>query len=361
MIFPSRQAYRDSWSRAEVEDPQVPLSVDLELAAVCNLECPFCFIADSKFDSFIREKSADGKPRARFMPTELAFALIDQCADLGVPALKLNWRGESTLHPYYSAILKYAAGRIRIVGIDMHGQVVGPAFHDLLVNTNAYCKDSALDGLMAATKVMVSHDSLDPTLYSKMRVKSDLARVKAVVHELIRRGHQNLWVRRVVSEANRHERFYEAVRQEYGDSVRVSQHFCFDRNAAEHHQLWDPEQQKFLDAAAYGRKYCAYPSQRLVVAASGNVMPCCIDLQESIIVGHVPEQSLASIWQSYRMVELRSVLRRGQLGELPSTYKCQACESWMAYDAPQRAFVGDVEVKSTEQEQSALEGLRVQA
>ena len=345
-MYADKDFYRAAWGKAYTEDPPVPLNVDLELASVCNLECPFCFYADKNWDAFIREKGTDGKPRARFMPTELALRIIDQAAELGVPALKMNWRGESTLHPGYQSILEYA-GLHSYYGPNpkptfattapegMQGfDLKSPRFHDILVNTNANCPDSAIIGLMYATKVMVSLDSLVPETYAKMRVGGKLERAKEVIKEIIRRRHPNLWVRRVLTKDNLDEPFARMVRDEFGDYPHISEHYCKDRNEASKHQVECVHDSR--------RTYCGYPSQRVVVASSGLCYPCCVDLAEEMPIGDVKTQSLKEIWESHQVKALRSELRAGNL----KSKACQNCTSWMSYDAPQRQYVQDVEVKA---------------
>lgn len=342
MSYPTYQSYRDAWNKAYEEDPPVPLNIDLEIASLCNLRCPFCFIPDPKFEEFISQKSDDGKPLRRIMPTEMAFKIIDQAAEIGVPALKMNWRGESTIAPNYSEIVKYARSlgeHVYYGGNDSNGfdQEVEPVFHEILANTNANCPDKALDGLMACTKVMVSLDSMVPETYAQMRVGGKLERAKEVISELIRRGHPNVWVRRVLTKLNYKEKFFEQVKEIWGENVHVSQHFCFDRNAKNSSEVagCDHDEDK-------KRRYCGYPSQRLVITSTGLVYPCCIDLHETLPVGDIRKQSLMEIWQGEPIKRLRKDLRSLDVGMWHKT--CINCESWMSYDAPQRDFVQDKEL-----------------
>lgn len=338
-MFKSRDEYRAAWDAAEKQAPPVPLNVDIELASVCNLTCPFCFISDSKFDEMIKQPSQDGKSRRRLMDTALALRVIDEAAAIGVPAVKMNWRGESTLHPDYHEILALAARTPNPSAKRCSCHMFGahPAFHDILVNTNANCKDEAIPGLMAATKVMVSLDSLNPATYAVMRRGGSLDRAKAVIHELIRRGHPNLWIRRVLAKENKHEPFFNQVRAEFGEAVKVSEHFCFDRNTGSSHEAVGCDHD-----ADGGRTYCGYPSQRIVVSSSGLCYPCCIDLHETMPVGDLRHQTLLEVWNGEPMSRLRAGLKAGSY----KSEACKNCVSWMSYDAPQRAKVQDIEVKA---------------
>jgi Predicted Fe-S oxidoreductases len=321
-IYSSQESYRDAWQKAATEDPPIPLNVDIDLASTCNLRCPSCFIPDPKFEEFISQKSSDGKSLRRLMPKEMAFKIIDQCAEIGVPALKFNWRGESTLHPDYSQIVKYAQNK--------------NSFLELLANTNANCSDKTIDGLMNCTKVMVSLDSMVPETYAQMRVGGNLGKAKEIIWELVRRGHPNLWIRRVLTKLNAKENFFEHVKKEWGEKVKVSEHSCFDRNATQSHELSGCDHDQNTK-----RKYCEYPSQRMVVTSRGFCYPCCIDLKETLFMGDIHRQSILEIWQGEKFKALRKNLRSLKTETWSET--CKNCESWMSFDAPQRDFVQDRE------------------
>lgn len=274
------------------------------------------------------------------MPKEMAFKIIDECASIGVPALKFNWRGESTMHRDYSEIARYAAAKRSVFPLEGIGdnRAAGnaPSFIELLANTNGNCPPSAIDGLMAMTKVMISLDSMDPETYPKMRRGGQLAKAKETIWALVREGHPNIWVRRVLADLNQHEDFVGAVKHEWGESVKVSEHFCFDRNKTESHERAGCDHDDGLK-----RRYCGYPSQRIIVASTGLVYPCCIDLHETMPVGDIRKQTISEIWEGEPLERLRGELKRGEF----VSKACQNCESWMAYSAPQRDFVQDKEIR----------------
>lgn len=347
-MFQSRESYRAAWQTAYVNDPPVPLNLDIELAAVCNLACPFCFWGESDFNEAMKKSAKDGKPLKRLMPTSMAIKLIDEAAEIGIPAIKFNWRGESTIHPEYSTILRHARTKTRdnltltgtyapglLQSASASGGLV-PAFHDLLVNTNGNCREHAIDGLMNATKVMISLDSLLPDTYAKMRVGGDLTSAIRTVRTLVERGHPNVWVRRVVTKENKDEPFAFLARQVFGANVKISEHAVFDRNENEQHMAND------VIVPDIPRTYCGYPSQRLMIAATGDVFPCCVDYDGTIKVGEYPKQSLLEIWEDEPMVRLRATLRANELSKAPE--KCRNCTSWMAYKAPERELVHDREI-----------------
>ena len=108
-----------------------PLSLDLELAAICDLACPYCFR-----QTYVTPD--------KIMPKELAFELIDQAAEIGIPSIKFNWRGEPLLHPNINEIIKYAKEK---------------GILDTIINTNA----TRLNDRMAKNLI---DSGLDQIIYS---------------------------------------------------------------------------------------------------------------------------------------------------------------------------------------------------
>lgn len=319
-MFKTYQEYRNAWSNAYQKDPEVPLNLDLELAALCNLACGSCSWGESDFAKGMLSPAPDGKSKKRLMPTDMAMRLIDEAAGMGVPAIKLNYKGESTLHRDFTTIAKHAASK---------------GFHEVLLNTNGNCPPSAIEGMMACTKVMVSLDSTDPAIYPKVRIGGNYETAVGTIRELIKRGHPNLWVRRVVGALNKGEDFVSRAKEMFGADTKISEHFAFDRN-------------KDFKASIHGdnpedweRAYCGYVSQRLIITAYGLILPCCIMWGDEYVIGEYPTMSLVDAWASDRRKNLAKTLRANDLQNAPDI--CKKCTSFMAYKRPERAYVQDVE------------------
>ena len=254
------------------------------------------------------------------MNTDLAKRMIDEADDMGIPALKFNWRGESTLHQDFTEILKYANHK--------------KSFYDIIVNTNGNVPDHAMKGLLYTSKVVVSVDAFGKDTYRTMRKGGDIRTVCNTINYLIEHGHDNIWIRRVITKKNQQEEFVQIAKDAFGDKVKISEHYCFDRNKKETHQTTKKTTK---------RLYCGYPSQRLVIATDGMVYPCCVDYDESMPVGDVSKMGLMDIWQSPKMVDLRFLLRKKQFE--PWMDQCENCTSWMSYDSIERQFIQDRAVR----------------
>jgi len=64
-------------------------------------------------------------------------------------------------------------------------------------------------------------------------------------------------------------------------------------------------------------KACTYPFEMLVVCSDGSVAPCCYDMDCTMRLGDVREQSLAEVWRAAPLRDLRADMRRGALGRRP--------------------------------------------
>lgn len=294
------EQYRAAWDNAPTITPNIPMNVDIELSAACNLKCPFCFL---------QNKAYNHKPS--FMLANLAMDIIDEAKAAGIPAVKMNWRGEPTIHPMFSSIMEYAKSA---------------GFLDILINTNGNFKEPAIDGLMCATKVIVSVDSMEQLTYHKMRPGGNLMRVLNNVTRLLEAGHGNVWIRRVVTEDNRAEDFVGLVRAAFGNLVKISEHGVFERGR----DTTKPTR----------RAYCGYPSQRLVIAHNGDIFPCCVDYFQTLKLGNIKTDTLCSIWNGAKLEQLRQGLKTGE--RYPG--QCADCRSWMGYADKRRELVADKEI-----------------
>jgi MoaA/NifB/PqqE/SkfB family radical SAM enzyme len=150
-------SYRDNWHSQpkkiyemgyenfnKIKKEILPLCVDIELAAICDLACPHCF----------REYILTPD---KTMDEEFFIDIINQVSDLKIPSIKLNWRGEPLLHPKISQFISYAKSK---------------GILDIAINTNATnltekkSKEIIESGL---DQIIYSFDGGSKKTYEKMR------------------------------------------------------------------------------------------------------------------------------------------------------------------------------------------------
>ncbi len=139
------EEYRYNWVNSlNVKNKPKPLSVDIEIAAICDLACPHCsrefLVTPDKVINFDLYKS-----------------IIDQAVKLDVPSVKLIWRGEPLLHPKVKELIQYAkeSGIIEVI-INTNGTNLNSKKANELI-------DSGLDQLI------YSFDGGTKETYEKMR------------------------------------------------------------------------------------------------------------------------------------------------------------------------------------------------
>jgi radical SAM protein with 4Fe4S-binding SPASM domain len=70
------------------------------------------------------------------------------------------------------------------------------------------------------------------------------------------------------------------------------------------------------------KKACPYPFYTLVVKANGDVVPCCVAWDTSLVVGNIHDEPLLNIWRGERFEHVRQLHLEGRRGELAACAKC---------------------------------------
>lgn len=284
--------YRKAWDYAgQGNTPDVPIHVDIELSSVCNLQCPMCPQGSLPVSS----KS--------FIDINLAKRIIDECQDIGVLSVRLNWRGESTLHPQFEEIAQYAKGK----------------FVDVMLNTNGmYNLVKNIIIRECFTTVIFSFDSFYAPILKKIRPGADVDRIKFNIEQL-RYSHVDLRINYTRQSANWEE-------------LRAIEKFCENRNIKLNTRIMYPRtdyEKEFVDkkVKVTGRKSCEYPFQRLTIAHDGWVYPCCIPWDGSCKVGNIKRESIKNLWNVYYM----TLHRNDAIARNYSQPVCRDCTSWNSY------------------------------
>ena len=301
--------YREDWRaqprRAIAEDlsgdafaaaGMAPLCVDIEVAAVCDLACPFCY------RQFIATPD-------KIIDEALFRRIVDQAAELGVPSLKLNWRGEPLLNPKLPEMVDYAKRK---------------GILETLINTNATTLDEKKARALIEAGldlIIYSFDGGSKQSYERMRPGRFKPNSFDLVYENIR------GMARLRKEMGAHfprtkiqmiltaETFAEqdsffALFEPYVDDVTVKQYterggLLADLDPATRSRLQTDLKTRGLsenilylreaDGSVYvatGRLPCEQPFQRLLVAYDGRVGMCCYDWGAQHPVGFVDSAAI---------------------------------------------------------------------
>ena len=139
------QSYKNNFLSNELKKNKTnPLCLDIEVASICDLACPFCFREyEATPDKIIDEK--------------FCYSLIDQAAEMKIPSIKFNWRGEPLLHPKLHNFIKYAKQK---------------GILETIINTNATHLDEKLAEKLIKSGldlIIYSFDGGSKETYEKMR------------------------------------------------------------------------------------------------------------------------------------------------------------------------------------------------
>ncbi len=132
--------YRRLWNELPTTKTvrDYPLLVDLELADVCNLDCPMCPTTTKEFKD---------KRRKGLMDKALAKKIIDEVAGK-IYCMRLSWIGESTLHPDFIEILAYAKQKgIPEVAFLTNASKLNIEYFSKIANAGADWITISIDGL----------------------------------------------------------------------------------------------------------------------------------------------------------------------------------------------------------------------
>ena len=270
-----------------------PLCVDIEVASVCDLACPFCY------RSYIATPD-------KLIDDKLAYDLIDQAASLGVPSIKFNWRGEPLMHPRLERFISYAKSK---------------GILETIINTNAthLTVDRASSLIEAGLDVMIySFDGGTKSTYEKNRP----GRFKQNIFEDVVTNIQNFShirsklraklpftkIQMILTEDTFGEQddFLDLF-HDFVDSVTVTQYSerggnITDLQGTDQDKIKDlciKHNIKYTNSIAYmkasdgsmsiskNRLPCAQPFQRLLVTYDGRVSMCCYDWGAKYTCGQV--------------------------------------------------------------------------
>jgi MoaA/NifB/PqqE/SkfB family radical SAM enzyme len=311
------KAYADSlYGDAFREHGHPPLCVDLESAAICDLACPFCY----------RQWVATPD---KIMDEQMAMRLIDQAAEMGVPSIKFNWRGEPLLNPALPRLIAHAKRR---------------GILDTMINTNATGLDEkkARELIEAGLDhIIYSFDGGSAKSYNRMRpgrfeensFESVYANIQGLskVREEMGSPFPFTKIQMILTDETfpEQDEFFRLF-SDFVDDVSVKAYTERGGKLAD----VDEETRRHVEAALKGKKLddhtpywraadgslmiavdrlpCEQPYQRLLVAHDGRVSMCCYDWGVEHPVGYADERAIREGDSEYeKIVEKATTSAKG--------------------------------------------------
>jgi len=309
--------WRLAWylGRTRLRNP--PYYVNIEPNNVCNLRCSIC--------------SMDGSRSNGFMDSTLFRRVADDAAAAGVTEVRLFLGGEPLLHPEIAEFVRYAEG----VGLIT------------CIHTNAVRLDESMSAALldaGLSQISFSFDGETPEEYERVRVGAHFDQVLCnILRFLEMKKARGLSLPettlQMIRPADPPERSIKTGKRSRASrrKVRSAAPPCVGRRFSDlfedlplDHWLvlpphnWAGELKGVEEHR--GRFYfrCQALWQSLSVAWDGSVLLCCGDLNGRIVLGDLRIDTVMKVWNSPRMVEIRTRhLRAGT----PKCSLCGACNA----------------------------------
>jgi radical SAM protein with 4Fe4S-binding SPASM domain len=263
-----------------------PQYIVIEPTNRCNLNCIMC-------------PRKDMTRQQGFMDFELFKKIIDECEG-HVDFIYLHFFGEPLLHPKIIDFINYAAGKAMTIALSSNATVLNERMsRDLL--------QSKLDLLI------ISIDSLNPEIYKKIRDGGNLENILKNIDTFLNL-HQtfqstlNVSLQIIEMSLNKEEdirTFTSRWKLRDGLNLTIKPLYNYADQVQNIHNLGNfPENNS-------DRRVCVEPWRGLVIGWDGIVVPCCNDFNYKFTLGDVSLNTLAEIWNSDKIQEMRKCQRNG--------------------------------------------------
>ncbi|MEX0764802.1 MAG: radical SAM protein [Nitrosopumilaceae archaeon] len=304
---PEYWEYRRKWSeypkRMYVSD--FPLNLDIETTNICNLACPMCSRTIQINDGTYVDIGT--------MSMDIYKKIIDEGAENGLCAVKLNYLGEPLADRYIVDRIKYAKARGII---------------EVMFNTNAslLTEEKSIQLLEAGLdSIFFSVDGILPETFNKIRIGTDYETVVTNIKNFVRiknegnYKHVQTRVSMVVlpgmeKEAEEYTKFWLPILGQVGFGEWVD-HRGKGTTKDDHSReiIYDDYNPDFV---------CAQPFQRMFIMYDGVCTPCCPDVSRGYVVGDIKNQTIKEIWHGERYGRLREAQINGRYRDIDI---CRSC------------------------------------
>lgn len=299
---PAYKEYRRKW----VENPHnyiienAPIHLDIETSSICNLRCPMCPCVIEW------EKDNESRIKMGLMNWDLYTKIVDEAAEIGVSAIKLNWRGEPTMNPRLADMVRYAKEKNIL---------------DVMINTNAVRLDEKLSRELIEAgldKIFFSVDSIDPEKYEQIRIGAKyedvIANIKLFSELNEEAGHPvYIRVQKVsMNDTNQENEEFKAFFSKYVDQISFGDYIPYGERG---YGKEVKREGKFPFA-------CAQLWQRLLISWDGECHICCANSVDELTVGNIAESSIKDIWNSEELQGIRKLHEQGLWYEIDLCRNC---------------------------------------
>ena len=247
--------------------------------------------------------------------------IINEAADLGVNSVKLNWRGESTMNPWFPIMPKYVKERAN-----------GATFIDRITNSNFKFTANTvqiIEALCHQTKVKVSYDSFRKSVFEKQRAGGN--------HEITTGnidlfynwpGRDNILVIQAVRTKNNADEDIEGEVKKRWPSALVSIRDMVGGRVEKDLTEYTHKERDYSE-----RQSCIQAHARLIFDTQGQATACCPDIRQEINLGSIRDMTISQIWNSEAALKLRKDLLSLKAFKNSPCKNCSSFETFKGYQA----------------------------
>ena len=319
--------YRYKWNNPKLFLGKYPLHVDIEVSSVCNAKCGFCPHSDEKVDF---EKS--------YMSLNMFKDIIDEIEG-NVPAIKLNLRGEPTLHREFIQMLDYVKGKFIDVRINTNGFLnhiptinkIVDVCDNISISVNSYNNKSF------CSEFGLKHTNFPHPKYVQQKKNINLFIELIEIKNLtIQKQDTKLTLSYVDNGTHGNKMIGEAVFMKKTldkNIVNIFYRKAFDRTRPDVAITTDGHTSVTTTQIGRSRKDCLMPLKRLSIASNGDVYPCCVMWHKPfILLADFKKNTIWEIWNSDQIHDIRKELANIRWTEYSKHPACMNCGSSESYN-----------------------------
>ena len=285
-----------------------PLFVSVEPSAVCQLRCPACPVG------LRNNEVTELRHSDRLLKKDLWERILSQIKD-SAWVIQFYFQGEPLLNKDLPLMIREAhdAGLYTIVSTN--AQAMTPELANALVA-------AGLD------RIIISMDGLTQETYEAYRVGGSLDQCKAAIRWL-QEAKKTLTIELQVLRLRSNEHEWAAFRREYkalgADRLVFKTAQLYDYRHGHHLMPTDPRYRRYeqhADGLWYRKplgKGCFRVWSGVVIAANGDVLPCCYDKNHAHAYGNIRTASLRELFSG----PAARTFRTQAMQETPQI--CQEC------------------------------------
>ena len=288
-----------------------PLTVQVEVASVCNLRCVFCPTGDPKLSK------STGKFRG-LMALEIFEKIIQDINEFPVPisTLHLHKDGEPLVHPEFCDMVSIArrSNKIKKIETLTNGVLLTPELNERLAN-------SGLDRIKISVYGLDDHSFKEVT-----RENVDFDRYVNNIADLYNRSRRTdteIYIK--IMEGGLSLEKKALFLDTFGDiSDTIFFEHCVDNWPGFKFEAAMTEVNVGILGQSVNqyKKVCPQPFYNLTVNSDGQVSACCADWEVRLVVGNVFASTLSEIWNGKLFNDFRLMMLKGERESHPVCANC---------------------------------------